>query len=150
MNTELILLLYLGGAALLMCELVMPSMLMAVVGIAAMATAIVHAYKTGGFLFGTALALVAVVGAPLALYHGLKRLQLKKSLENKEGCVSAAEDLSILMNEEGVSITPLRPSGTVRVAGRRVDVVTEGDMIESGVRVRVIKVEGAKVVVKKA
>ncbi len=149
MSTELILLLYLGGAALLMCELVMPSMLMGLVGIAAMATAIVHAYKTEGFLFGTGLALVAVVGAPLALYHGLKRLQLKKSLENKEGCVSAAEDLSSLVNEEGVALTPLRPSGTVRCAGRRLDVVTEGDMIESGARVRVIKVEGAKIVVKK-
>ncbi|MEK7866617.1 MAG: NfeD family protein [Planctomycetota bacterium] len=150
MSTELILLLYLGGAALLMCELIMPSMLMGLVGVAAMATAIVHAYKTGGFLFGTILALIGVVGAPLALYHGLKRLALKKSLEDKEGCVSAAEDLSILVNEEGVAITPLRPSGTARISGRRVDVVTEGDMIESGARVRVIKVEGARVIVKKA
>ncbi len=149
MSTELILLLYLGGAALLMCELVMPSMLMGLVGIAAMVTGIVHAYKSGGFLFGTVLALIAAIGAPLALYHGLKRLALKKSLDDKEGCVSAAEDLSSLVNEEGVAITPLRPSGTMRVAGRRIDVVTEGDMIESGARARVIKVEGARVIVKR-
>ena len=149
MSTELILLLYLGGAALLMCELVMPSMLMGLVGIAAMVTGIVHAYKSGGFLFVTVLALIAAIGAPLALYHGLKRLALKKSLDDKEGCVSAAEDLSSLVNEEGVAITPLRPSGTMRVAGRRIDVVTEGDMIESGARARVIKVEGARVIVKR-
>ena len=150
MSTELILLLYLGGAATLMCELVMPSMLLGLVGVAAMATAVFHAYKTGGFLFGTALALIGAVGAPVALYHGLKRLALKKSLDDKDGCVSSAEDLSTLVNGEGVALTPLRPSGTARIAGRRVDVVTEGDMIESGARVRVIKVEGARVIVKKA
>lgn len=149
MSVEMIMLLYLVGVALLLCELVMPSSLMAVVGIAAMVTAIVHAYKAGGFLFGTILTIIAGLGAPLALYYGFKRLALRKSLDEKSGCVSAAEDLSDLVNEEGVAITPLRPSGTVRAAGRRIDVVTEGDMIENGARVRVIKVEGARVVVKR-
>lgn len=151
MNAEMILLLYLGGAALLMCELIMPSALMGIVGIAAMVVAIVHAFQQpNGFLFGGILTVVAVVGAPMAIYHGLKRLALKKTLEDKDGCVSAAEDLTRLVNEEGVAITPLHPSGTARLSGRRVDVITEGDMIESGARVRVIKVEGARIVVKRA
>ncbi len=150
MTTEMIVLLYLGGAALLMCELVMPSALMGTVGLAAMVVAIVHAFKTNGFIVGSLLSLLTVVGAPMALYHGFKRLALKKTLDDKEGCISAGEDLSKLVNEEGVAITPLHPSGTARLIGRRIDVITEGDMIDSGARIRVLKVEGARVVVKKA
>lgn len=52
-----------------------------------------------------------------------------------------------LEGEEGVALTPLRPAGMARLAGRRVDVVSRGERIEPGVAVRVIEVRGNRVVV---
>jgi membrane-bound ClpP family serine protease len=42
----------------------------------------------------------------------------------------------------------LRPSGTASINGRRVDVVTEGGLIERGTAVKVVAVEGARIVVR--
>lgn len=53
-----------------------------------------------------------------------------------------------LVHREGVAITNLRPSGTAIIDGKRVDVVTEGGMIERGTPVRVVSVEGLRVVVR--
>ena len=45
-------------------------------------------------------------------------------------------------------MTPLRPSGTAVINGRRVDVVTEGGMIERNTPVKVVAIEGMRVVVR--
>lgn len=55
--------------------------------------------------------------------------------------------LQRLLDREGVTMTPLRPSGAVEIDDRPVDVVSDGQYIEAGTRVRVILVEGARVVV---
>jgi membrane-bound serine protease (ClpP class) len=49
----------------------------------------------------------------------------------------------------GVTATALRPAGVAELNGRRVDVVSEGGFIEPGVQVRVIRVDGPAVVVAK-
>ena len=50
--------------------------------------------------------------------------------------------------QTGRTLTALRPAGVVEVAGERVDAVSEGSWIPAGVAVRVIRVEGRKVVVR--
>ncbi len=57
--------------------------------------------------------------------------------------------LMILVRSIGVAITPLRPSGAVKIGDQRVDVVTAGDFIGTGVEVKVVKVEGTRVIVEK-
>ncbi|MBL9126358.1 MAG: hypothetical protein JNL97_01865, partial [Verrucomicrobiales bacterium] len=53
-----------------------------------------------------------------------------------------------LLNQSGSALTHLRPSGTALIGGRRVDVITEGSMVERGSPVRVVAVEGMRVVVR--
>ena len=53
-----------------------------------------------------------------------------------------------LVNCTGVTITQLRPSGTAFINGKRVDVVTEGALIEQGASIKVVAVEGLRVVVR--
>jgi membrane-bound serine protease (ClpP class) len=53
-----------------------------------------------------------------------------------------------LLDQVGVAQTNLRPSGMALIEGKRVDVVTEGPMIEKGTSVRVVAVEGLRVVVR--
>lgn len=52
-----------------------------------------------------------------------------------------------LVGGEGVSHTPLRPAGVAIVDGQRLDVVTRGERIAANQAIRVIKVEGNRVVV---
>jgi membrane-bound ClpP family serine protease len=49
---------------------------------------------------------------------------------------------------EGIALTILRPAGTVIINNERIDAVTEGGFIEQNAIVKVIKVEGARIVVR--
>ena len=62
---------------------------------------------------------------------------------------TAESTLSPLVDKEGVAQSELRPAGVAQIAGRRVDVVTEGSLIPAGARIRVVTVEGNRVVVRK-
>jgi membrane-bound serine protease (ClpP class) len=48
-----------------------------------------------------------------------------------------------------VAVTTLRPSGMARIEGVKYSVVTGGELIEKNQPVRVVKVEGSRIVVKK-
>ena len=52
-------------------------------------------------------------------------------------------------HSEGRAITALRPAGVAELNGQRVDVVSDGDFVEAGDRVRVVKADGTRVVVVK-
>jgi membrane-bound serine protease (ClpP class) len=53
-----------------------------------------------------------------------------------------------LLHQTGEAYTQLRPSGTAIIHGKRVDVVTEGGLIEKGTPIKVIGIEGLRVVVR--
>lgn len=65
---------------------------------------------------------------------------------NQEG-FTAPDDHTALIGKEGFALSPLRPAGTAMIGGNRVDVVTEGEFIEKDTPVRVLGVEGARVIV---
>jgi len=52
--------------------------------------------------------------------------------------------------QTGKAITALRPAGTAMIGNSRVDVVTEGDFIDKNTPIKVVEVEGMRVVVRKA
>lgn len=49
----------------------------------------------------------------------------------------------------GAAESPLRPAGIARFGGRRVDVLTEGEFVERGERVVIVRTEGNRVIVRK-
>jgi membrane-bound serine protease (ClpP class) len=53
------------------------------------------------------------------------------------------------MHNEGITLSALRPAGIAEIEGQRVDVVTKGEMVGRGDRVRVTEVEGNRVVVER-
>ena len=63
---------------------------------------------------------------------------------------AAEEGLAELLGKTGVAETPLRPAGIATVETRRVDVVTRGSHVAAGTIVRVIKVDGNRVIVEAA
>lgn len=53
-----------------------------------------------------------------------------------------------LLGAVGVAMTDLRPVGTVRIEGERIEVLAEGGMIEAGQKVRITAVEGNQIKVR--
>jgi len=53
-----------------------------------------------------------------------------------------------LLGREGTSLTVLRPSGMARIDGRKVSVLTAGEYIDRGARIRVTRAEGNRIFVR--
>lgn len=54
-----------------------------------------------------------------------------------------------LVGKTGIAQSDLRPAGVALIDQQRVDVVTEGPMLDAGTRVRVVTVEGNRIVVRR-
>lgn len=52
--------------------------------------------------------------------------------------------------DTGPAMTPLRPAGKAKIGDRVADVVTDGEFLPAGTKVRVLAVEGSRVLVEKA
>ena len=77
-----------------------------------------------------------------------KKLVLSDQSTSARGYVSTVSRME-LMGREGEVLTELRPAGSVLLDGSPVDVVSEGAFIRKGERVRVVSVNGSRVVVRK-
>jgi membrane-bound serine protease (ClpP class) len=75
-------------------------------------------------------------------------LVLSESTDRSRG-YTGADSHDELLGSEGVTVTALRPSGTALLNDRRIDVVSDGDFIEKGARVKVVETANLKVVVRK-
>ena len=56
-------------------------------------------------------------------------------------------DTSLQAGQTGTAITLLRPSGKATIDGERYDVVTQGDFVPKGSKIRVATIKGTKIVV---
>ena len=61
-----------------------------------------------------------------------------------------AQTAAGLVGKRGEATTVLRPAGVAELDGRKVDVVTEGEFLPVGTPVEVLRVEGTRVVVRRA
>ena len=77
-----------------------------------------------------------------------RRLVLKDASTSRRGFVSAPPRES-LVGKRGDVRTELRPAGTALIDGKPVDVVSEVAFLPKGTAVRVIAVEGMRVVVRR-
>ncbi len=77
-----------------------------------------------------------------------KKIILTNTSSTEQGYVSSV-DYSQYLNKEGIVLTELRPSGSVEIDGVPVDVVSEGKFISKGEKVRVVKIEGMRIIVRK-
>ena len=74
------------------------------------------------------------------------KLVLSESEHAEKGFVSYPSDKD-LVNKAGIAFTTLRPGGTAEIDGRRIDVVADSEFIQQGTKIKVLRVEGIKVVV---
>ncbi len=142
MDLALILVLYVIGLGLVVAETMMPGLVIGLIGAALVATSVAFGFGHH-WAIGTIQLTLALIVTPLAFHVGLRKLAMKATLTGS----SFGQDHSINEGREGVAVTDLRPAGIVLIDGRKVDVVTAGDLIARGRRVRVARVEGNRIVV---
>jgi membrane-bound ClpP family serine protease len=75
-----------------------------------------------------------------------KTVVLSDALNDKSGFIGT-ENLDSLLGKEGTALTVLRPAGVAEIEGTRVDVVSQSEFLPKGTKIKVVKVEGRRVVV---
>lgn len=95
---------------------------------------------------------VDMVLVPVLIYAGIRilaasPLSLQRKLSAREGVVSQSPDLDTWMDKEGEAMTDLRPSGMALIEGKRLDVLTDGEYLDSGTKIVVTGVRGNQIVV---
>lgn len=104
----------------------------------------------GGF-FGATLAILAIIKW-MGSIPVLNRMVLTAAVTGNAAETDAAptEALAGLLGKRGMSVTTLRPAGRVDIGGTLHEVTTEGDYVDRGQPVVVHKVDGNRVIVRKA
>ncbi len=148
-------LLFFVGLILLAIEFFVPGF--GIFGIAGIASILFSLFMTLGGGIGALNMMaggivLAVIGFLLLLKYLpssrlWNRLVLKDALKTDKGYISS-DNLSTIIGREGIVLTLLRPAGTVRIADQVYDVVSEGRFIEPGVTVKVLSVNGNRILVR--
>jgi membrane-bound serine protease (ClpP class) len=101
------------------------------------------------------LSMVVALVAGLALMRLLprlpwgRRLVLDTGLETSQGYVSAPDTDTRWLGKSGRAHSILRPAGIADIGGERVDVVSDGEMIEAGAEIIVSRIDGNRIVVRR-
>lgn len=99
---------------------------------------------SGAMLF--ALLGIFLLAKYLPKSTAFNKLVLAESEKADKGFVSYPSEKD-LIGKTGVAFTTLRPGGTAEIEGKRVDVVADSEYINQGTKIKVLRVEGIKVVV---
>lgn len=159
---SLIILLALAGIVLISLEIILPGMILGIVGGIAIIAAIALTFGTaeldslgmaGRILVATAILFSCMMSIGLWLKY-FDRLpfcrRLVLTLANKDKV--AGNEIAEYLGCKGIALTDLRPSGRVEIKGlpKTCDIIAETGFIESGSSIEVIKVDGRRVLVRKA
>jgi membrane-bound serine protease (ClpP class) len=148
MSFEVLLLLYLAGIGLILFELITPGVVMGLVGLGCLVVAVHKTFVTYGAAYGVSALLGMIAFVTAVFIFAVHRMTLQKQQDPADGFTSVDPGLDELMGTEGVTMTRLQPSGYCRLNGRRVDGISRGEPIDQDTPVRVIQIDGGRVVVR--
>ncbi len=152
-------LLFVGALFMGFLEIFIPSGGLVALLAAGLAAASLYFAFAEGVVAGCAFLAAALVGGAFTAAAGFRlfphtrfgrRLLLGRPSPELNRPRFTEFDPAALQGQEGAAWTALRPAGTAVIGGQRLDVVTEGAFIEKDARVRVVRVEGNRVVVRES
>jgi len=148
---EVCIVLLVVGILAIVLEMLMPGFdgfISGIIGILALVASAVLAVIQGYWFF--VILTVATIAVLIFLlfsfikrkqYHG--KIMLNENLDEDLPQI----DLSSLIGKEGKTMTKLRPYGEADFGGVRVEVCSDGSMIERGAKITVIETQSNKVIV---
>jgi membrane-bound serine protease (ClpP class) len=149
------LILFVIGIGLIIAEFFLPGGIAGIAGIAAVLGSLFLAADNAahmgmsiliamGVSILASILMIKVFGKKMKFF---KKIILTDSTNTEKGYISNKSRLELL-GLEGYALTALRPSGTVVIGDERIDVVSEGGFILKGAKIKVVKAEGSRIVVR--
>jgi len=156
MNWMMIVLLTVTGMVLIAVDFYLPGFVLGSIGVVLMLVATAIYYSDTSSVDQTIMLFCAEVALGIgAGYVSIKYFPKttagKKMIlaETQTGAHAQSPQPSNWVGREGVAQTILRPAGVALVDGKRLDVVAESGMIESGSPIRIIAVHENRLTVRK-
>lgn len=149
-----ILICFLLGLVFLIAEVFMPGFgLPGITGVVLEVISIVLAFVKHGGLAALVITLIILAVVAISISIMLRKLPkssviLTETESAAQGYV-AVQDMEVFLGKEGLTTTVLRPTGMAEFDGVRLNVQSDGEFVPKDVAVRVERVEGARVVVRR-
>ena len=152
---QLFWILLVSGLLLVGAEIFVPGGILGTMGGIALFATIITSFKAFP-VYAPYITVLIIVLAGIAMAVWIKifpktplgrKMTVSNDLASAKGTESGLNDLT---GKEGKTMSELRPAGVAMIDNRRVDVITQGEMISKGERVCVIEVESNRVIVKKS
>lgn len=156
MGTGFVGALFILGVVFLFLEIFVPGGILGLFGTIALITWIMLTVDSiaQGILYVSLLLLT--LGALFVLSLRFKILFIKEKIalntcqSQKDGYVTLDRSYETFLNKQGIALCQLRPAGMADFSGERLDVVTEGAFVSSGSKIKVVAVEGTRVIVRQS
>ena len=138
------------GLALLFFEILLPGLILGTCAFLTLAASVFVGYTETeyGHLF-LGITVVSITTAIIWFIKYFPNTKMGRQLASTSKVGDLGIDFTDLINQTGMAYTDLRPSGKATIGDHRLNVVTEGSFIEKDNSVKVIAVEGNRVVVRK-
>jgi membrane-bound serine protease (ClpP class) len=141
-----------AGIVAIIVEVFLPTAgLLGIAGLASIVASIVIIYHRFGSLAGSLYLAAVMVLTPalLVLYFKLfPRSVIGRWLISRHAHQTEQGPFAELAEQEGRTLTVLHPVGVILIGEKKLSAVTAGELVEKDRRVRVIKVEGSRIVVR--
>ncbi len=143
-----------AGLLLIFLEMFLPGMIAGIVGAILLMVSVGMSYDHYGAEGGN-IALVSSLVATGILWWWWanhfqntrfgRRMTLQASIDGS----TVTPGLGDLVGQQGTALTALRPGGTVLVGGKKVDAISDGEFVERGTAVHVIRSQGICIIVRR-
>lgn len=156
MASWIALLLFLLGLILCAIEIFVPGFgIFGILGLASIVGSIflttpdiATAIQYSAIVLAIAVILTPILVKILSKRKFFDKLMVKEQLTTEKGYTARNQSLNERVGAEGTALTVLRPAGTMELPdGTHLDVVTRGDFIEQGAKVKVIGIDGTWLIV---
>jgi membrane-bound serine protease (ClpP class) len=143
-----------AGLLLLFLEMFLPGMIAGLVGACLLIASVIMAYSDLGAEAGNVALLIASTASAGLWWWWANHFQHTRfgqamTLKSASEGTTPLAGLETFSGQIGEAATPLRPSGTVLILGKRVDAVTDGEFIEAGSSIRVVRAHGMGLLVRR-
>ncbi|HNQ13503.1 MAG TPA: NfeD family protein [Bacteroidia bacterium] len=152
MDLLFIIILLVLGLGLLVIEVIMlPGLITGIIGFAMCVSGILWMYNAYGTNAGN-IALIStlissvIIGVIIFKSGAWNRLSLHDTLSGK---TLSVESLNLQIGQEGLSLSALRPSGSVMINNEKVEATSLGEFIDANQSIEVVKIAHQKIFVKR-
>lgn len=146
-----IIILLVVGAVLLIAETMLPGGVLGVTGLICVIAGVVMSFREWGTFVGAWVAAGALTGILIGFMLWMRyfpQSPMARPFISTTTVGNSDVTHDHLVGKTGTAETDLRPSGAARIEGQRVNVTSEGQMIDKGAEIKVVSVQGFRILVR--